>query len=148
MNEKICDFRFAICDLTPPTCRKSGRGHNGGQLRGLLPEGINALPFQQFGVDNQFHPIGRFIGFFFNRAQLRNKLRLGASATRRPVVCPDRSPTPDQLRTDGAAFRGFRQSTHQLDHPQGKLFRTLFEFSFIHDGMRFATPVLNRKSQI
>jgi hypothetical protein len=37
MNEGICDFRFAICDLAA-TCRVTGSGHDRGQFTGFLPQ--------------------------------------------------------------------------------------------------------------
>ena len=148
MNEKICDFRFLICDLASAGSGNSGGSYYSCQFAGLLPKFLHPSWRQQSALDNQFNPISRFICFLFYGSQSRNELRFGTSATSGPVICSDRRPTPHQLRRDSPAFWRPRQCSDQFKNAECKLFCSLLQLHFIHTNLRFAGASPNRKSKI
>ena len=97
MNEWICDFGFAICDLAAANCRNPRGGHDGGQFACLLSQRIHFGCWQQAAVNNQFHPITRLVSFFFHSSELGDEFGFGASATSGAVVRADRRSASQQL---------------------------------------------------
>ena len=132
MSDGICDFRFAICHLTPLRRRKARGGHNGGQFDGFLMQSRNHLCFQQIISNNQFHPISGFIRLFLNRPELGNELRFRTAAAGGSIIGSHRHSAADQLTTNRTTFSRPGQSANQFEHPQGELLRALLQFSFIH----------------
>ena len=147
MNEGICDFRFAICDLGAMRRRKTRRSHDRGQFGGFLMQGRNLFRFQQAIIDNQFHPVSGFIRFFLHGSQLRNKLGFRTDAARSLVIGSDRHSTADQLPSNSTTLDSPGQGSDQLQHAQGELLSSLLQFSFVHK-CEARNSQGNRKSQI
>jgi hypothetical protein len=147
MNEGICDFRFAICDSRATQGRNSRGGHYRGKFVGLLIQSGDALRFQQSGVNYQFKPVGRFVGFLFHSSQLRDEFGLRTPSARGSVVCANRRTASDQLTADSPSLDRPRQSCDEFQHTQGKFLRSFFQFSFLHS-LRLTGIRTNRKSQI
>ena len=53
MNDGICDFRFAICDLAAATRREARSCHDRGQLAGFLSQRIDFGFGQQAAFDDE-----------------------------------------------------------------------------------------------
>ena len=71
MNDKICDFRFAICDLTTATRRETRSGHDRARFTGFLSQHSDFALWQQGTVD------GSVLEFYFGH--------------RKPALAPGRS---------------------------------------------------------
>ena len=69
MNDGVCDFRFAICNLAPTARGKPRSRHDRGQFASFLTERIDFCFRHQTAVDNQFHSVRGFVGFLFNVLQ-------------------------------------------------------------------------------
>ena len=147
MSKRICDFRFAICDLAAAR-REPRTRHDRSQFARFLPKRIDLGFRQQTAVDNQLHPISRLIGFFLHGAQFCNELGFGTTATRRAIVCADRCPASYQLPAERATSDSFRECGYKFEHPQRELFSPVFQFGFIHKAGEVRNCSANRKSQI
>ena len=55
MSDGICDFRFAICDLSPLQSRQARGGHDGSQFEALFVASV------QFHSQARTWPFGRKI---------------------------------------------------------------------------------------
>jgi len=149
MSDRICDFGFAICDLASAATRRKARSrHNGSQLARLLPERIDSAFPQQTTIDNQFHPIGGFVSFFFHRSQLGDEFSFRTAATSCAVICADRCAASDQLIAESSPFSGFGKRSDKLEYAQGELLRSILQFGFIHNGGEVLNSSVNRQSQI
>jgi hypothetical protein len=132
MSEGILDLRFAICDWGASRCRDSRSSHNRGQVAGFPVQRGHLASFQEPAVNNQLHPVGRFIHFFFHGAEFRNKLRFGLTPTRGSIVGSDRHSASYQLGSNSTAFSRPGQRTNQFQYPQGEMLCSLLQFSFVH----------------
>jgi hypothetical protein len=131
MNDGICDFRFAICDLVARG-RDSRCSHNGRQFASFPVQSGNAGFRQQASVDHQLHPVGRFIGFFFDSSKFRNEFSFRATAAGSSVVRSDGSAATHQLSADSASFGVSRQCAYELDDTQGELLGSSLQFGLVH----------------
>jgi hypothetical protein len=150
----ILDLRFAICDWAAGG-GNPGSSHDRGQFAGLLVQRVDLLLAQQAAVDDQFHPIGRFIRLLLDGAQLGDELGFGTTSTSCPVVRANGRSTSHQLGCDRTAFGGSGQGANESDDPQRKLSGTLLQFRFRHKtSFGFETTAMlcrqiaNRKSKI
>jgi hypothetical protein len=131
MNETIFHFRFVICDLGSARRRNARGSYDRGELAGFLPQFLHSLLRQQFSVDNQFDPAGRFICFLFHGSEPGNEFGFGTSPTGGAIVCPNGCATSNQLGGNSAAFGGLWQRASQFQNTQSELLGSLFQFSFI-----------------
>ena len=104
----------------------------------------------QAGLNQQFKPQGRFIGFFFNRAYLGNELRAAPRSARRAMIRGYRSSAANNLLRDSAAgIVIFGNGTGQFDNPQRKSLGSGFAFDWVHGvKLQIQSAIGNRQSAI
>jgi len=127
------EFRISICDLVSRS-GNPGRSHDGGQFAGLVVQRLNLILAQQAAVDDQFHPIRRFVRIWDFRF----------------AIC---DLAPAWLWQTGQSKIGNRQSTmHKLDFEttasSGAVILCFSQKnSFVFERRQYAW-IFNRKSQI
>jgi len=110
----------------------AGRGHYGREFKGFLKQWIDMRLRQQFGTDNEFQPVGGFIGFLVYDCEFGDEVLLGTAAAGSAIVGTYGHGASDQLIANGTGCRRIRNLIDQLEHAQSKVFRTQFEIGFCH----------------
>src|SRR5580765_8258593 len=124
------DRKSKMKDSSPTARRKPRCCDDRRQLTGLFSQCIDFILCEQPAIDDQFHPVGGFIGFFLDCSQLSDKFGLGTSSTSRTIIGADRGSASGQLISQHTTFRRSGNSGHELENAQRKLFCSILQFNF------------------
>jgi len=131
-------------------CRLARGCHDGNQAVGFFEQGGQLLCGYDFGLNQQFEPQCRFVGFFFNRTDFGDEFRPASRATRRAIIRGHRdSAANDLLGNDPAGIVNFWNRAGQFDDSQRKGLGTSFEFNWVHGvKLQIQSAIGNRQSAI
>src|SRR5260370_23707876 len=85
------------------------------------------------GLNDDFHPILRFIGLFQDNAELRDEVGLGAPSASGSIVRSHRCPCLEELVTNKSALFRSWQLPAQSNNSLRKVLGPLLHFLWNHD---------------
>ncbi len=147
-------MRLPIADCRLPIRKSFSRrcftrvSHYGSKLVGFSQKRGKLALGHDPGLDKQFEPQCRLVGFFFDRPNLGDEFGVATCATTRTVISRHGGSTPHNLLGNHApSIVVFWNRPQQFDDPQSKGFGTSFQFSWIHGSkLQTQSAIGNRQS--
>jgi len=128
--------------------RAAGGAEYFNQLDRLGLQLVHARRNDESGALGDFYPQIRFIGFLQNGGDLADEVSLGFAALRRAVIGRHRTTVARDLSRNGSSRRLARKCIGKLEHADGKLDGSFFEFNRGHNAAKVPNleAIINHKS--